>query len=145
MEERFIQAKLRPIAWETQIQEALELCSHQTATKKGEAYKGKNHKVTEVVCQEVGLESARSKNVGWARLVGIQNSCPVSGKDLETRRLQLAAAGKYCFENDCWYPWLWHNSENSSSQWCRNTSENTSTRPPSSILDDKTPVTPFNF
>lgn len=35
MEERFIQAKLRPIAWETQIQETLKLCSHQTTTKKG--------------------------------------------------------------------------------------------------------------
>ena len=59
MEEHFIQAKLRTIAWETQIQEALELCSHLTTPKKREADIGKNHKVTEVVCQEVGLESAR--------------------------------------------------------------------------------------
>lgn len=49
MEEHFIQAKQRTIAWETQMQEALELCSHLTTTKKGEAYIGKDHKVIEVV------------------------------------------------------------------------------------------------
>ena len=43
IEKNFIWAKLRAIAQETQIQEALELCSDY---KLEEVYKGKNHKVT---------------------------------------------------------------------------------------------------
>ena len=43
MEKSFIWAKLRTIAWEMQIQEALELCSMNYKT--GEANIGKNYKV----------------------------------------------------------------------------------------------------
>ena len=43
IEKSFIWAKLRTIAWETQIQEALELYS--VDYKMGEAYTGKNRKV----------------------------------------------------------------------------------------------------
>lgn len=35
---------------------------------------------------------------------------------LETIKLQLAAANRYCFENSWWCPLIWYHSENSSSQ-----------------------------
>ena len=44
IEKSFILAKLRTLAQETQIQEALESCSPDYRI--GEAYKGKNHRVT---------------------------------------------------------------------------------------------------
>ena len=47
--------------------------------------------------------------------------------DSEAIRLQLAAASRYYFENGWWYPWIWYNWENSSSQWFRKMSETTST------------------
>ena len=51
---------------ETQIQEALELCSTRRNTE--EAYGGRNCKITHVACQELGLELA-SKGICSARIV----------------------------------------------------------------------------
>ena len=55
------------------------------------------------------LELARDKDDFKKRLVGITNDHMVTkqGTELNTTRRELAAASRYCFGNNWWYPYVW--------------------------------------